>query len=303
MLNEDAKIKNILGKTGSGKSILCVYEWIVPALLDGEDVWTNLWINWAGLDAERQNYHYFQSRDWETILKIRNAVIVFDEYRQSLDPRRYDDETEEQRAFFELHRHYHNDIRGNTQDVSLVAKTVGIQAHEWSQVEQLDPTWLQKIWDWFTGTEAIRIKRDYLTFQELKKMANGWELGEDVAIDAEWSTHKFTNEQLICHELDEYKQELIHRYCPKCRMRTGEQIKKEDTDKLAERIENKKGKTIKWILRKDEYCNRPNHKDIKLELKETGMFDSDYIPETITKPFFIKKFSKCGVCGMSHELK
>jgi len=307
MLNEDVKIKNILGKTGAGKSLICVEDWFLPALLDKEDVHTCLWLNWKGYTDEDgqliQNWHYFAPRNFEKIKNLRNCVIGFDEYRQSFDPRRYDDETEEVRAFFELHRHRHNDIRGNTQDVSLVAKTIGIQAHEWSQVERVEPTWLQKGWDWLLGRECIRIRRDYLTFAELKKMANGWELGEDVGLEAEWEIIRYDIKDLLHHELDEYKQELVHRYCPKCKMRQGEQIKAEDTEKIANKILDRKGNLIGWELKEKEYCPRPNHKHIELELKESGMFDTDYEPEVPEEQYRLIKMVACKTCGKEHPVK
>jgi len=322
MLNEDAKIKNILGKTGSGKTLITTEEWVIPALLDKEEVWTCFWVNWRGYLDENgqlvQNWHYFKPRDFHSIAKLRNAVIIFDEYRQSFDPRRYEDETEEVRAFFELHRHRHNDIRGNTQDVSLVAKTIGIQAHEWSQVEQLPQNWLWRIWDWIKGQKVIRIQRDFLTFQELKKMANGWELGEDVALDAEWVIHKYNVDKLVHRELNDYKQELVYPYCPKCRYRQGwktggktkidgemveeikDQIKREEMKSLVEEIIDKKGR-VSYRLKEDRYCAR--HQDQLLELKESGMFDTDYEPETHSEEYIVKKYRECKACGQLHIVK
>lgn len=327
MLNEDVKIKNILGKTGSGKSLLCTEFWTLPALIDGEEVYTCLWINW-----KLPNWHFFKPRDFNAIKNLRNCVIIFDEYRQSFDPRNYAGESEEVRAFFELHRHRHNDIRGNTQDVSLVAKTIGIQAHEWSQVERLDNTWFENLLDWIRNETNIRIRQDYLTFQELKKMANGWELGEDVAINADWEIHKFDTNYLIHHELDDFKQELIHSYCPKCKMRQGfktgkkikvkrvneeigkleeieideikNQIKSEETEQYCIKIIDNYAKNLyhyEWI--EDHFCCKENHADIPLEIRFSGMFDTDYEPETVEEEFKIKKYVQCKACGLDHPIR
>lgn len=308
MLNEDSKIKNVLGKTGSGKSLICTEEWTVPALIDGEEVWTCLWINWKG-----ENWHFFKPRDFNAIKDVRNAVVIFDEYRQSFDPRRYQDETEEVRAFFELHRHRHNDIRGNTQSANLVALTIAQQAHEWSQVERLEPTWWNIITDHLIGKEYIRIKQDFLTFAELKKMSNGWELGEDVAIDAEWVIKKYEVTALIHRELNDKKQELIHAYCPKCKMRQGffeslagkdiltTQIKAEDTDRYA-KLEIR-GKSWNYSWKEPRYCCRTNHADVLLEIKESGMFDTDYEPIVKEEEYKIIKMQTCKTCGKDHLIK
>jgi len=292
MNDEGVKIKMRLGKTGSGKTLDQTETDVLDALLDGQEVWSCYWINW-----NQPNWHYFRPRDFNTIKNLRNCVVVFDEVRQSFDPRSWESESEEVRAFFELHRHRHNDIIGNTQDVSLVAKTVGIQAHEWSLVERMEPTIITRLIDWFTKTQKKRIRKDYLSFQELKKMANGWELGEDVALDNDWEKKTYKIKDIVHHELDEYKTELIHRYCPKCKMRQGEMIKKEDTNIVADYNKEKEG----WSLRGKEFC--PRHKDQELEIRESGLFDTDYEPETVGKNYKIVKYVMCETCGKEHVEK
>lgn len=312
MLNEDAKIKNVLGKTGSGKTLICTEDWGIPALIDGEEVYADFFINW-----KLPNYHYFAPKDFESIKNVRNAVFLFDEYRQSFDPRNYQGESEDVRSFFELHRHRHNDIRGNTQDVSLVAKTIGIQAHDWSQVERIEDNWVYRIIDKIKGKQYIRIRQDYLTFQELKKMANGWELGEDVAIEADWEIRKFDVEKLIHKELDEYKKELIYSYCPKCHMRQGfmikdnhgfdiekDQILAEETENYATKImDNYRKNLYHYEWKEPRFCCRENHKDVKLEIKLAGMFDTDYEPEQPEIQYTLRKYVKCGSCGIEHWVK
>lgn len=267
-----AKIRGRLGATGSGKTLDQTEEDVLPALLAGEEVWCSYWINWAG-----DNLHYFAPADFEAIAAVRNAVIVFDEIRQSFDPRSWEAESNEVRAFFELHRKRHNDIIFNTQDVSLVAKTVGIQAHEWSRIERVRDNIFMRIFYNMTGWNGPTIRKDYLSFAELKKMANGWELGEDVALDAEWKLTHYRAQNLIHRELNDFKIELFHRYCPKCQSRQGKQIlKKETTDVI--RFDNKKGIPI---LKEKEYC--PKHKDVLLEVRESGIYDTDFEPEVIEK--------------------
>lgn len=267
-----AKIRGRLGATGSGKTLDQTEQDVLPALLAGEEVWCSYWVNWAG-----SNLHYFPPADFDAINNVRNATIVFDEIRQSFDPRSWESESNEVRAFFELHRKRHNDIIFNTQDVSLVAKTVGIQAHEWSRIERVRDGLLIRIFYNLMGWQGITVRKDFLTFAELKKMANGWELGEDVALDAEWKLTHYRAQNLIHRELNDFKIELFHRYCPKCQARQGEQILKKDTTKVV-RFDNKKGK-IRLINK--EFC--PKHKDIELEVKESGIYDTDFEPEVIEK--------------------
>lgn len=272
-------IRMYLGKTGSGKTVLQTEEWVLPALLAGEEVWCCYWVNW-----NLPNYHYFAPRDLDKIMNLRNSMIVFDEIRRSLDPRQWESESDEVRSFFELHRHRHNDIIGNTQDVSLVAKTVGVQAHSWVLVDRIEDGFFKRLWRKLTYNEGLTFHKQYLSFQELKKMAAGWELGEEIGINAEFETIKMPFEALLHRELEEYKQEIVHRYCPKCKSRQGEQIKKEDTGKYCTI------KDGKWVLIEEEYC--PKHKDTLLIIKESSMFDTDYEPETVEKEITWKPFMK-----------
>jgi len=276
---ESNVIRMYLGKTGSGKTVLQTEEWVLPALIAGEEVYCCYWINW-----NLPNYHYFAPRDLDSIMNVRNSMIVFDEIRRSLDPRQWESESDEVRSFFELHRHRHNDIIGNTQDVSLVAKTVGVQAHEWTLVDRIEPRFFGRLWSKITMSEGLVFNKQYLSFQELKKMAAGWELGEEIGLNSEIEKVKIPLNDLLHRELEKYKQEIVHRYCPKCKSRQGDQIKKEETDNYCSLLNGK------WVLIEEEYC--PKHKDTLLEIKESGMFDTDYEPETVEKDIIFKPFVK-----------
>jgi len=277
--SEEVIIKLRLGKTGSGKSLDQNEEDVLPALLDGQEVWTCYWVNWNG-----PNWHYFTPRDFDAIKRLRNCVVVFDELRQSFDPRSWESETEEIRSFFELHRHRHNTIIGNTQDVSLVSKTIGIQAHIWIMIERVDAIWPIRFWHALLKTKEVRIRRDYLTFQELKKISNGWELGEDVAIDADWLERGYKVKDILHRELDSYKVELVHKYCPRCKMRQGSQIIASETADWCD-YDIKSGN---YKLKVKEYC--PRHKETLLEVRESGMYDTDYEPEVKPKKITVKAF-------------
>jgi len=289
----DNEITIRLGKTGSGKTLIQTELDVLPLLLDDQDVWCCYWLNW-----NKDNYHYFAPRQFDKVKDQRNTSIVFDEIRRSFEPRAYEGETEEFRSFVELHRHRHNNIIGNTQDISLVAKTFSIQTHNWSQVSKSPRNILLRIWDKMTDREKICIEEDYLTYGELKKIANGWELGENVALDAEWHKWKFNKKDLIHHELDEYKVELVHKYCKKCRSRQGEMIKKEDTEKYCDKIKNDKGEITGYRLKEKEFC--PKHKKEELIIRESGMFDTDYEPEKEEKNLKAVYYETCDKCGKEH---
>ncbi|HNV97629.1 MAG TPA: zonular occludens toxin domain-containing protein [bacterium] len=276
MLNQESIIKIRLGKTGSGKTLDQTIEDVVPRLIAGEEIYSCYWLNWAG-----KNYHYFVADDFEMIKNVRNACIVFDEVAQSFEPRDWEKESSEVRRFFQLHRKRSNTIIANTQDLSLVAKTIGILAHEWILIEKIEPNWL----DLILGNNKIKIDRSFMSYQRLKKLASGWEIGEieyekgEIEID----NKNYKEEDIIRRDLDEFKQELVHRYCPLCGQRQGEQILKEDTEKICE-WNNKEG----WKLKKEEYC--PKHKNTLLEIRRSGMYDTNFEPEykgrdVIFKPF------------------
>lgn len=267
----DCKITIRLGKTGSGKTTLQNEVNVLPLLLDGQEVYCCYWLNYNG-----DNLHYFRPKDFKAVSRLRNCVIVFDEVRRSFEPRDFKNESEEFRSFVELQRHRHNEIIANTQDISLVSKTIGIQTHYWSQVDLIKQSFLMRFIDKVFQREKIIIMEDYLTYQELKKMSMGYELGEDVALEAEWKAFKFTREHLLHRELDEFKLELVHRYCPKCKSRQGAQILKEDTDKVCSFRVDENGRKHFFLL-EEEFC--PKHSKIPLQIRESGMFDSDYEPE------------------------
>lgn len=292
----DNEIFGYLGKTGSGKTVIQNEEHVIPALLEGLEVKCCYWINYD--TRKYKNLEYFAPKDFDKIKNVRNSIIVFDEIRRSFDPRGYQMESEELRGFVELHRHRHNTIIFNTQDISLVAKTFGIQTHNWSYLEKDNIGLIKNMWDRIWEDRKIRIWESLLSYQELKKMANGWELGEDVGLNSHTRKIKYSFKRLLHHELDEYKIELIHRYCPKCNSRQGEQILKEDTYKEAEEI-----KEGIWKPKKKIYCPKHNEETknpVILEIRESGMFDTDYEPVESKEQFRIVKYKMCKECGKEH---
>ena len=260
-----------LGLPGSGKTLDQTELNVLPHLIAGEQVYCAYWINW-----NRDNYHYFN--DFEEVENLRNCVIVFDEIGQILPARQWEQEGLKVQMFFQLHRHRHIEIIGNTQDVSLVAKTVGIVANKWYLCEKTNNKfidWLLKI----IGLGYVMLKKTDMSYQGLKKMANGWELDGVIKDNKSDKTFKkwYSIKDIYHKELDQYKIELVHKYCPKCAMRQGSQILKENTFK--ECILNKK--TGVYELVEPQKC--PRHPDTDLQVRLSGMYDTDYEPEVKEK--------------------
>jgi len=253
-----------LGLPGCGKSLDQTEVDVLDHLMAGEQVYCCYWINWKGYNDPDtgefiQNYHYFPptKAGWQSIKDERNCVVVFDELAIPFDSRDFEAECE-WRQWLMLHRHRHVNIIANTQDISFVAKSIGVLASEFQLIERIEPSWLQKFWWWLTGKPAkILLRKDWLTLQELKKIANGWIIGEDVAIDNDWIIKAYDPIKLLHRELNPYKEELEHLYCPLCLSR--------QTD------ENNDG-----------FC--PKHRKEKLITKESGLYDTDYEPEQEEEP-------------------
>lgn len=83
MALEGSKCSIRLGLPGSGKTLSQIEEDILNCLLDGEEVWSNTWINYIG-----PNLHYYRNEDFEELAPtLRNCVIVMDEIQRVLEPR------------------------------------------------------------------------------------------------------------------------------------------------------------------------------------------------------------------------
>jgi len=275
-----------IGKPGCGKTLDQTEQDVLPALLDGEEVYCSYWLNWA-----LPNYHYFPPsfEGWESVSKVRNALFVFDEIAQIADPRDFQQETKAFRAWVQLHRHMHNGIVGNTQDVSLVAKTFGIVADEWQYLEKPNLTWFHLFFYDLFGLHRIRFHKYAMTWQRLKKLANTAELDEDIDMtDDKFSNVTYDPKTILHEELDDYKVELVHSYCPKCAYRQGPQILKEDTEKYAEYDEKYK----EWYWKDGilAYCDK--HTDVPLILKKTGIYDTDYMPDLSRSDIVEKSFRR-----------
>jgi len=257
---------------------------VLEHLIAGTEVYCCYWINW-----NLPNYHYFPPtrKGFDSIKDQRNCVVVFDELAQIFDPRDWTEEGGEVRRWFQLHRHFHIDIYANTQDVSLVAKSVGIIADEWQYIEKIEQGAIARWIFSLFGLEYIKMHKSYLSWQQLKKIASGWELlGEDSPIEYDWEVKNYNVKKILHSELDEYKQELIHTYCPLCASRQGDQILKENTTLKADFVLE----LNKWVLKEVIYC--PKHKDQELEVRLSGLYDTDYEPPTDEEYVEFRAFSK-----------
>lgn len=248
-----------LGLPGAGKSLGNCEEDLLPHLLDGQEVYCNYWVNWKGIwtiddkhpdGYYKQNLHFFTAEDFEELVPtLRNCVLVMDEIGQVMEPRAWEQESGNVRRFFQLHRHHHVDIYGTTQDISLVAKSAWIVVDEWILCHKLGNSLLKQILDWFCKRKSFRIGYQDMTYQELKKLASGWENSSDSefgSVGGKIRVKRYDIEKLFHRELNDNKVELEHYKCEKC---CGRQ-------------------------EKGEFC--PKHKEEKLFIVESGLYDTDY---------------------------
>ena len=264
-----------LGLPGSGKTLDQTENDVLPHLLTGEEVWCCYWLNYKGA-----NLHYFS--EFEEVENLRNVVVVFDEIGQILPAREWEKEGLRVQLFFQLHRHRHVDIIGNTQDVSLVAKTVGIVANKWIYCERKNKIVLDFILKNILGLDIVMINKTEMSYQGLKKMANGWEMSQtmDLRKDSRTMRKWYRTNKIIHKELDKYKIELVHRYCPLCAMRQGAQILSEDTDKICIKVKGV------YRLKEKEYC--PKHTTTELQIRLSGIYDTDHEPEVKEKKIILQ---------------
>jgi hypothetical protein len=270
-----------LGFVGSGKSLTLTEDVVLPLLKKNESVACSYWVNW-----NKSNFKYF--KEFDEIKGIKNSTVVFDEVGYTLDPRNWDAEGSGVRDFFMLHRHAFVDIHANTQHFSLIAKTARIQVSRFYLCEQILRLF---------NLPWVIIKLSELTINQVQLLdmpiIHKDEEQEEALFKPVSTEYRFFNKKKLYHfELDEYKQELVHRYCPLCRHRQGEPILKEFTPDFAvwdNKIKN-------YVPVKDNldlgYC--PKH-NIPLELRATPFYDSHYIPIRTNKGILWKPYQKVSV--------
>jgi len=281
MLNISGEIFEMrLGLPGSGKTLSQTELIVLPALLDGLEVYVNYWIN-----CNLENYHYFNQ--FEEIQNVRNCLVVFDEMCKILDPRDWEKEGSVVRDFFQLHRHRHIDIYGNTQHISFIAKTA---LAEVDRFYMCDKMWNGDLFRALFPKFPIVIQETQMTLKEIKLEEAGYIVREEDVEEFAVGNSKnywFRQSKLMHKELDPIKQEFVHWHCSKCNQRQLEQIPANKTEEIAE--STKKG----WILRPDvEVPTCPKHKNHFLQLVPSTMYDTDYEFITIEKEVYFKPFTK-----------
>jgi len=266
-----------LGLPGSGKTLTMTELIVLPALIEGLDVYCNYWINWS-----LPNYHYFE--DFDEIIGVRNCVVVFDEIQTVLDPRAWDKESSEVRRFFQQHRKHHVDIYGTTQHLSLIAKSALIIIDKFIMCEK-------KYNDGFLANiklPFVIVQETEMMLSEIKQEDDGFHFNfnnsSDDVFDVDMSmgvskVHWFRNNKLLHYELDDNKSEFFYYQCSKC----GYSV--HDIPKTLE---------FETIVNEASFC--PKHKTQTLSVLDSPMYDTNYLVKPVIKSHMWKAFKKCA-CG------
>lgn len=268
-----------LGLPGKGKTLFLTEYRVLPALQQGLEVYVNYWVNWNG-----PNVHFF--KEFEEIESVRNAVVVFDEIGKILDPRRWDDETSGVRDFFQQHRKRHVEIYGTTQHVSLVAKSALIEVDTFYMFSK-PAGFFGFLTDNFP---YIVCQGEEMTLQEIRRQDTDFMVyddGEGFSSEGTF-TLWYSKRKLLHPELDAFKLEFIHLYCPRCCQRQGEPISLDDTEKYA-LYDKKKGFVPKTDF-SPPFC--PKHRDTPLLLRGSSMYDTDYEIKSVEKPIIWRAFHR-----------
>lgn len=268
-----------LGLPGKGKTLFLTEYRVLPALEQGLDVYVNYWVNWNG-----PNLHLF--REFEEVESVRNAVVVFDEIGKILDPRRWDDETSGVRDFFQQHRKRHVEIYGTTQHVSLIAKSALIEVDTFYMF-----TKPSGFFDFFSSAfPYVVCQGEEMTLKEIRLQDSDFIVSDDGdGLDSEKKFALWYSKKKLLHsELNPFKLEYIHLYCPLCCQRQGSPISVEDTEKYA-LYDKKRGFQALPDL-PPTFC--PKHKDTPLSVRASGMYDTDYEIVSQEKPIIWRAFHR-----------
>jgi len=283
--NEDFHLG--LGLPRSGKTLSQI-EILLDEILNDIEVYSNTWIN-----LDLPTVHLYS--EFEEIAHLRNCVVHIDEICHILDPRDWASESKDVRDFFQLHGHRHVGLITNTQHISLVPKSALIEVSRYFMCEKLWNSELTR--RLFPNFPWIVVNETEMTLQEIKAEENGYTFKNNFDDeDDEWTMESgsdktiwFNKNEIMHRELNDLKKELVHWYCPKCKQRQGQVIKKEDSELYAE-FDRKKGIKVKKI---DDILipSCPKHK-CKLEIKESGIYDSYYEFERIEKEIVFRPYYK-----------
>jgi len=274
---------NYLGLPGAGKTLSVVENELIPRYLLGQLVRSNTFINLKGIK-------YFTEA--EELKEFKNCVCFVDEIGQFIDPYAWKDMSYEVRRWFSNHRKFHVDILSTTQDISQICKPARILISDYVFTQNDSNTFLSDLLGFRSKTLCFIQK--HLSYQDLSRLSRGLGAsGADSEVEADSDLESYSesisfNEvdlpkeikpekvyyntsKLIHHELDDFKIELVHYYCPKCFGRQHVQILKADTLDVCDY----NPKTRQYKSKIDVYC--PNHPAQLLELRESGIYDTDYL--------------------------
>lgn len=262
-----------VGSPGSGKTLLSIYDYVLPALIRGELVYSSTWINWSG-----DNLKLFSPDDFRSLIpKFQNCLLFLDEVQRVLEPREWDSENGDIRALFQLHRHRHINIVGTTQDPSLIAKSALIVIDNFIYTEKVNHNFLTRL---IYGSSSIPLRYHYLNRQQLRSVFNFFDMGQDIPVlDSPQRSFKKIK-SLLRYDLDEMKSEYYHYYCPLCASRHDmidghyEKVVYPDVGPVDVWV----GKPISKSL--DPYTldipKCPKHPTESLQIRESLMYDTDY---------------------------
>jgi len=271
-----------LGLPGSCKTLSVTEDVLLPAILNGIDVYANHWLN-----INLPNSHYY--REFCEIENVRNCIVSFDEIGHILEPRNWENESSGVRDFFQQHRHHYVQIEGNTQHLSLIAKSALIEADRFLLLEKRRYPELIKLL--FDNILPLTIDISELTLKELKLRESNFKFNDDDFDEFDLgnqSTDYYFKHKLIHRELNNIKKELVHWYCDKCKKRQGEFIPKEKTEKFCY-FDKRKGYILKSIVIPPT-C--PKHKETSLILKESGIYDTQFDIQVPEKQIYWKPFHR-----------
>jgi len=274
-----------LGSVGQGKTLVINEDYTLPALIDRQEVFCSYWVNW-----NRPNYHYW--REPEEFTELKNCLLVIDELGDIIDKWSWDILDASIKKFFMYHRHRLVDIVGNTQDYGDVAVQPRRHITRYFMTEKhFSNKFIQKFWKSFPW---VVIKTYEMTKNDVMLLDKPIITNDNnETVDTFKSIDKlrtfYSIKKLYHFELDKFKKEFIHFYCPDCGCRHNEDIPKDETGQFA--IRDKK--TNLFIPREDynfPYC--PKHIDTKLTIRTSTMYDSHYLPKNKSKQVVVKLFSK-----------
>jgi len=288
---EGSKFLLFIGLPGAGKTLSAVEEVVIPAYLSQIKIYSNTWINLQSI-----NYIY----DPEDFCKLRNCLLVIDEIGQIVDPYAWKDLSWAVRSFFQNHRRYNVSIVATTQDISFIAKPARVLVSEFIFCENVSD---KGLFSQFSST--VSIKQKTLTFNDLKKLQAGIgsktlkenedeemadmfsedidDLLESTEMEIDVRDVNYSKKDLAHKELDPYKLEFYHYFCPQCYSRQYQDIPRGTEFKHI--YYNKKNKPK---LKINTFC--PAHPLQRLELRVSSAYDSEYLVQFPQKDIVWKPY-------------